>query len=254
MSDNIDGTPNRPATVFVELDALLDTRAGLLFNISKEKFEINVAKGLHKRTTDIFEGVSEHHYQELYSKRNKSVLVNSQVTPIGKLIGEFAKNVQNRNLNTPIRSDCEIVINMYPYVLEEKEQSEIILAVSKLTMDLANITAVFMRPEEITFEYIKKNIDALYIYNFADWFNANIDPLMAIKGRMCPGVAMICPSIAKTKKLNGYKHSEIFKQLAATYKPMIGVEFVDVENFTMVMAPVVQETIRKQKLASMTQP
>lgn len=251
MSETFDGTPIRPATVFVELDALLDTRAGLLFNISKEKFEINVAKGLHKRTTDIFEGISEHHYHDLYAKRDRSVLVNSQVTPVGKLIGEFARNVQNRNLNTPIRSECEVVLNLYPYVLEEKEQSEIILAVSKLTADLANITAVFMKPEEVSFEYIKQNIDAMYIYNFADWFNANIDPLMPIKGRMCPGVAMICPSIAKTKKLNGHKHSDVFKQLAAAYKPMIGVEFVDVETFTMVLAPVVQEQIRKQKLANL---
>jgi hypothetical protein len=234
----------KPSTLFVELDAILDTRAGLLFNMSKKAFDMNVMRGLHKRSADVFEGVSETLYNKQYESRDSKALSNAQVTGIGKNIADFAKEVANRNLKTPVKNSCEIVLNLYPYILQEEEIGEIVLAISKLTLDLANISAVYMKPEEVSFDYIKENIDILYIYDYASWINANIDPLMELKGRMSPEVPMICPAVAKTKKISGYQHKDVFARMARAYAPMIGLDFIDVANFTMVLAPTLEQAAK----------
>lgn len=234
----------KPSTLYVELDAILDTRAGLLFNMSSKAFDMNILRGLHKRTADVFEGVSETLYNNQYQSRDSKVLANAQVTGIGKHIADFAKAVAHRNIKTPVKNSCEIVLNLYPYVLQEEEINEIVLAVAKISLDLANITAVYMKPEEVSFDYIKENIDILYIYNYADWINANIDPLMELKGKMSPEVPMICPAVAKTKKISGYQHKDVFTRMARAYAPMIGLDFIDVSNFTMVLAPTLEQAAK----------
>ena len=236
----------KPTTLYVELDAILDTRAATLFNISKQAFDMNVMKGLHRRTSDVFDGVSESNYQTRYQNRNRSILADSQVTMIGKPIGDYAKAVAARNLTSPVNTSCEIILNLHPYILEESEISEILTAVSKLTFDLANITAVTMKPEEVNFDYIKDTIDIMYVYNYADWINANIDPLMEVKGRMSPDVPMICPAVAKAKRISGYQHKEVFQRMARAYQPMIGIDFIDVENFTMILAPDLEKAAKQQ--------
>lgn len=236
----------KPTTLYVELDAILDTRSGLLFSISRQAFELNVLKGLHRRTSDVFDGVSESHFHSKYQDRKADILRNSQVTLIGQQLGEYAKSVAARNISTPVKNSCEIVLNLYPYVLKDEEISEIVTAVSKLTFELANITAVSMKPEEVSFDYIKEHIDIMYVYNYADWINANVDPLMELKGRLSPEVPMICPAVAKSKKITGYQHKEVFTKLARAYSPMIGLDFIDVENFTMVLAPDLEKAAKSK--------
>lgn len=225
------------ARILVHLDDILDTRLGALY-----KTDPKVIKGLLEsryyagRQMDVFPGVDMELYLSNYQNRGKEVLSATTMTGIMGLVADFSQRVMNKNLNAPISLDLEIHVNMYPFVLDEKEQAMIVQAVSAKLPLQPKVEMVNYTLEQLNPFFLGSNYNTVVMYHFHEWLEIH-SKNENLKKYPCPNLTMFCPTLIKHKDDKiPVDLIDAFSKAMMMMQPFINAIYIPVDNFCTFMA------------------
>lgn len=161
--------------IMIDLDALLDTRTGTLFDIDPVEAVSILNKGWRERTSDTLDTFSDvittEQYKAAYEQRSKYTLSISRPTNILKIIApEFLKMVLHAGTPNSNTEDCCLVINVYPYNLTDDEALMIQTSIEEtIGVDLP-VRIVTYLPESTRLSYLEMRGFTDYItYDISGW-------------------------------------------------------------------------------------
>lgn len=218
-------------TIFVELDALLDTRAATIASFGKEAMDKAITKEYFNRLNDDF---SLPGYDVKYKGRDNSLLKNTMITSVLSVIGSFVKTTLQNNLNSPYVYRPCVVINTYPYVLSDIESRDLISAIVKSTNEEADVELVSMDNDTLTPTYFNNNVSVAVMYHGLDWLEVQSEAGRFAK-KACPDIVLFCPKLAKLKQHNMEK--DPFDVLESIAAPIISLKFLPISVFSMIVNP-----------------
>lgn len=196
--------------ILLDLDAVLDTRLGTIalfdedtaLSLSKDPRYVN-------RFYDEFSDIITHpewsdaDFKETYEKRNDLTLAVSRPTPMLYTLNPFLLGLVADCTHNPDKSQVEVCINMYPYLLDEEAKLDIIAAIRIHVPEPVTVTATYMPPDTINASYIRKNLTHWVTYDIDAWvgyhFSSDLteDKLAALR---TPRFTIIGPKRFKGKK------------------------------------------------------
>ncbi len=163
--------------IYISLDSILDMRLGVLNTISDEfGFDVISNKEYYIREEDLFSSpnfgkLDNRLFLDVKKKYLDIIPTNSLATTMHLYISELAtRHIQNV-LNNPIKSNLEIDINFYPYVINDNDSNAIINNVYNLLDGIMPINKVFIPNEKLTVNYIKENYSDMILYEYVEWMN-----------------------------------------------------------------------------------
>lgn len=222
------------STLLLELDVLLDTRLAILASMPEDALKQALSKDYHNRLIDRFVGVNNELFTKLYEQRDKKVLANALVTPIARMLKEFAQKTLKQIITTPFHYQPKIILNIYPYKLEEQEITVLINSIVTITSGLADVEVIDKSYEELTPGYLKKNVAIIVLYEYYKWIEAHSASNILRKSR-CPEVTMLGPKIYfKVPEKADYDVEEAFQEMEEWVGPFIGLKLMPIENFSFV--------------------
>jgi hypothetical protein len=240
----------KPSRLFVELDALLDTRLGTLMIMGDKEVEAAFKHGYYDRFSDYFEGVDYEAFKDIYKNRDKRILKSSLMTPIGRLIKDFVLTTLHNVNNTPFHLKPVVLVNLYPYNLTDNEANNIIQGLVSLTLGLCDIETVSLSPAQLTPLYLKSNLAIVIMYEYDTWLEEHAKT-EAWKKHTAPDVTVLAPNISMTK-LKSLPHDfndhlDAMQEVAA---PFVNLKLIAIENFCLSLKPKDFEDYRNKKTAN----
>lgn len=222
------------SSLFVELDALLDTRASILGIMGEGVLEEVMKDGYHNRLTDMFPKVNNELFKELYTNRTKALLTNTLPTSIVSLLIEFCTATARNVINTPFHYKPKIIVNIHPYKLTNEEIAPLLASVVTLTKQLADVEIVDMEYSAITPKYIKDNISVIILYEYYKWLELHSES-KAITKTTSPDVTMFGPRLYfDPKHRNNNLSMDPFEAMESLAAPFIGLQLLPVSQFSFV--------------------
>jgi hypothetical protein len=224
------------STCFIELDALVDTRMGILVSMTNdERFKNIYLNGYHTRDSDEFPGIDVDLFKQTYKSRTKKVLDNSMVTPMIRLLKEFCfKTVSNIGI-TPFNYLPKIIINTHPYDLNDEECGALLEAVVLATNKLVDVELVNMSYEAITPIYVKRELSMIILYNYGEWLELHCANKNFTK-TICPEVQLIGPGLYPSPMPKNVKKSpDDFARLEKEVDVFINLKIFNVSEFSMII-------------------
>lgn len=222
------------SSMYIELDCLLDTRFATLFRMGEDVATKVIDLGYHDRVTDFYPGVDYAAFQKAYEARDKRTLLYAMVTPVLQMALDFAKSTLENASGTPYQYKPKIVLNFYPYVLDEDETKLILNIVYKKLGELAPIEVINKPPEEITPYYVKSMYSIMVMYRYDKWLEMHALNKKWEK-TTCPEVTMISPAVYFLEQLKIPEDTKpVFEDMQRTASPLIGLQLLPADIFSMV--------------------
>lgn len=223
--------------LLIELDCLFDIRMAILLKMGDDEASAAFKHGYYDRISDYFPGVDYEKFKELYAARDKSILQNAILTPLGGLLREFALETLKNINNSPFHMKPAIVINTYPYKLNNDEANIIIEGVKMLTNGACDIECVNLSPLELTPLYLKLNLSMLALYEYDQWLE-----VQALNGGWkkytAPDVTLLAPRISMKKLEHATRDLEQgFKEMEQNAAPFVNLKLINVDNFSIALRP-----------------
>jgi hypothetical protein len=221
------------STFFVELDTLLDTRLSIIARLGDDVLKEAVLNNYHDRKIDKFKGVDPEYFKEAYANRDKSVLKDTIITPIGPMIKEYVLKTLSRVGYTPFNFRPRIMINIYPYKLTTEEVNIIKIAVVSMTNKLADVEIVSMNYEDITPNFIKASLTMMCMYDYHEWLN--IHGLNGnFKKKTIPEINLLGPRIY-------FLESQVYDDKAISaledlVAPVVNLTLLPIKNFSAIIS------------------
>lgn len=169
--------------IYLDLDVILDTRLATIFNhFGEDKMlEVLKSKKYFDRIEEEFEGIDKKEFALAYASRDKKVLFNSLKTKIVELVVAMLFEELSNSSAVPTSSKPKVILNTYPYDLSEQEVNTIVKSIVYLTNKKFDVEAVSMSMEELTPDFIMKNINHMFFYNYGPWAEAQNERLKKVK-------------------------------------------------------------------------
>ena len=229
---------NKTARILISLDALLDTRIGTIARMDQNLALRVLSQGYHVRKSDFFPGVDKQLFDEMYAKRDLETLRISQCTNIVLVIKDFVTSIITSAINTPYIDDCEIVINTYPYDIDEQTIKLIKQALMFWVNRFATIDHVHLSDEELTPSLIKDNYDVLYMYSYEHWLDCQTNNF---EKTQITRVDLYVPAISFNHDLTDKMIKDIkdetgqhpFEHLKFAMAPFVNMKPIDVSAFSI---------------------
>jgi len=187
------------STIYVDIDALFDTRAATLNTFGLEQARVAIASGYYDRLYDEFEGIDRASYLEAYQKRNVLTLKDAMVTPVARMIYLFAKQTLEALVASPYRRQPKVFLNVYPYQLEEETVRYIVAGLRAVTKNTIDVEVGYLTLEEITPRYVKQNYAVMVMYEYWNWLEVHAQN-ENLTQTQCPQVTLIGPRLVKSKE------------------------------------------------------
>lgn len=170
--------------IYVELDALLDTRFGTVIQMNMELASQLATSGYGKRESDKLSELVPHfpdqEFKDNYKKRSTEVLKLSKMTNIIPIIKDLIDELRDTERYLPEEGNISIHVNTYPYVLSDEEQSSIRQVVSfylgGVVVQMVSIPPIGLMPKTIESKY-----SALFLYHFDQWLTLHQNALKDTK-------------------------------------------------------------------------
>jgi len=187
-------------TMYVGLDALLDTRLATLYRLDKTKIDQLLINGYHSRKIDEFEGYDAAAFSDLYEKRDARTILNATLTPVWRILLKFSLQTLSARVSTPLVAKPIIHINIHPYELKDDAVAAIVEGVRILTKSHSDIEVISMPLAELTPEHVKKTYVFMVMYDYWNWLEAHSNE-NGFQKYTCPEVTLIGPDIVRSKKV-----------------------------------------------------
>ena len=227
------------STMFVELDAILDTRLATLYGMGEDIVYRAFRNNYSKRLTDDFYWLTPEEradFNLLYKNRNRLTLRDAVLTPIVTLMREFVIATITQAMETPFIMTPKLVINIHPYKLLPEEIDLQLSVYRSLTKNKCEIEIVDMPIELVTPAYVKRNLSAIILYSPAEWLetHARLNNFDKVN---CPEVGMMGPGLYPTmlQVPHGKLKEDELDYLEAfeiTANPLISLKLLSAEHFS----------------------
>ena len=222
--------------LFTEIDAVLDTRFGLLKKYYPEVIANLSVADYSSRLIDEFEGVPYADFKKLYDARGDDALEFAILSNIHSIIATTLHGAYADSINLPLTGKPQIILNLWPYTFNELER-EILLRNFRLNYGAyASVTLCNIPLAEITPGYLKENVDFIILYNANEWLGLQNK---AFETKRIPDKKLICPALYQVRvpspeEIKAVSPSndpfEIIRKMVA---PLINLGFVDAEAFSI---------------------
>ena len=187
------------ASIYVELDTLLDTRLATLFQLDPVKTEQVIKEGYFTRFYDEFEGFETEVFRQAYAQRNLKTLKDAMATQAIDFINYFTAQTLKAVVTSPFRRQPRLVVNVYPYAMDDAVIPVLIQGIRAATKRLVDIEVVYLPMEAITPQLLKTQYVCAVMYAYWEWLeihslNRNLEKVQ------CPEIALIGPALLKSKE------------------------------------------------------
>lgn len=179
--------------IMVSLDALLDTRLGVIAQKYPEKLEkLLEGRRYFERIQDRFDGVDHDEFVELYKKRDVETLKCSMMSQITLLMASFIKSAAEEVFAGAAPTAMIFDINIHPYQMDEEEKSDLVGALEFHIGDAAEFNVVSIPNEFLTPAICKSQYAVLVMYDFPDWLRMHGE---AFKVTRMPNMIIYAPRL-----------------------------------------------------------
>lgn len=222
--------------VYVDLDALLDTRLGTLA-VLNDIYAVNALEnGYLNRTRDEFPDVSYEVFKKAYEKRNVETLKHSTFTNVFVFLKSIIKStfeaaVSNGNVR-PLR----IQINTHPYDLVDEEKAAICQAVAARLREMVDVEVIGVPDNDLTPQHCKNNFAMMIRYEYEPWLKIHLKAFEHIK---MPELSLIGPAIYQSlpneQEMAELKEKNIHPFMAAEFglAPFVSLKLLDADVFSI---------------------
>lgn len=222
--------------LFTEIDAVLDTRYGLLKKYYPHVVENIKLTDYLGRLIDAFEDVSYADFKKLYDARGDDALEFAVLSNIHCIITTTLHGAYTDSVELPLTSKPQIILNLWPYKFNEAEQSNLLETFQLNYGTFATVTLVNMPLAKITPDYIKENVDFLVLYNTSEWLSTQNK---AFETKRIPSKKLLSPALYQERIPTPEEIKAVsanlspFEIIHKTLAPIIDLSFVDVEAFSV---------------------
>lgn len=222
--------------VFTELDAILDTRYGLLRKHYPKVVEQMPLQAYTHRLIDEFPGVPYHEFKQRYDARGDDALEHAVVTNAAVIIRNVVQGAYRDSIDLPITGKPIVTVNLHPYKFTESER-EILLTNLRVNYGpYADVSLVDLALSEITPMYLRGNIQYMVLYNMSEWLGHHNG---ALEKTRVPGRPIMCPALfqgqirtVEEMTIEG-QSVDIFEVTSKAMACILTVDFVEVEAFSV---------------------
>lgn len=228
----------KEATVYVDIDALLDVRLGVMARINPDvASKLAVSKAYQDRVADIFDGVPEEVFRDAYLKRTTEDLANSVMTNCVPFLATMVKDLYYKAKVGPHYDSVNVVLNTAPYELEPDVSDELGKAVAHWMHGLADVSVVSIPMEELTPQHCKDHYYVMVKYEFDNWMSCHTASFETVRLYdillYAPALYSVIPTEEEEKEaIKHFKSAFIATEKLAA--PLIGLHLLPAETFSIV--------------------
>jgi len=211
--------------VFIDIDALFDTRLPILFGLSPDT--MNKVLGddtYYRRVKDSFGDIPSSVFNGFYDNRDKRVLLTAKPTEMFNLLGEYVTSTKLAMSNIGDTRDINVYVNIYPYELLGTE-IDVILHILNNTIPSCNIIITDKSNMDLTPKWIEKNIGVIIKYDSIQW----LDVVMSyglIHRTPLLDVVMMGPHMITGDVDSKDVTSDMFNSMLESINTLIGYNFI----------------------------
>lgn len=246
---------NKIAAIFVELDALLDSRLGTLSKIDPKAVERVFKNDYYfKRTEDYFPGVKPEVFRDAYAKRNFETLMAFPVmTGIVPVIRDLVASYSVESITAPTISEVKLVVMTHPYELSDAEKQALLECLSYNLDGMCPVELTDLTHEELTPQHCSENYRDMVFYNFLEWASAQEQN---IQSRRMPTVQVIVPAFQhiplesediEDMKARGVSVFEVAQQALS---PIAHFRFIDARFFSAISPHIYSSPVQTSPIQS----
>lgn len=238
---------------YVDLDALLDTRLGVLSSLDEEAAASLDLTKYRERISDQFKHlglsqIDDDVYRTAYRKRTADVLPHAMMTPVSLYLNIALTELEKEAMaGSPLAGPAKLTINLWPYKdLTPPEIEAICAAMFHRSGVFTSIETICESPKIITTDFIAyKQWNMMFMYGFWEWFEYQWSRWTQ-KPRCIPNTVIVAPQLAPTLEGFGkaleYKNpkgeiADPFECVRVLAAEVIGLAFADVKVFSIVELP-----------------
>lgn len=185
------------SNILVDLDSILDTRLATLQRLGTDAVQNALNNDYFTRIADEFENID---FKAEYAKRDHKTLYQALVTPIISVINEFTQQTLTALVGSPFRRQPKLLLNIYPYQLDDQQTQAIVQGLAKVTLNTIDIEVVNLNPEEITPIYVKHNLAVMILYDYCQWLDIHSQNKNFLETQ-CPQVRLVVPLLLRSKNV-----------------------------------------------------
>lgn len=166
--------------ILVDIQSLFDLRqAALSFEYDTDKLIDFISKDVYNfREFDVFPDLPKTFYKDKLKSKNKHLLPRSTITYIFHVLKTRIDNMEKRNAYYNESNRPEIVVNVYPFVLSEKDQDILKNLIFVKLKSECLISIINVHSKTLSPFYLKaSNFVAAYLYSFSEWIEHHADSL-----------------------------------------------------------------------------
>lgn len=179
-------------TVFVELDALLDTRLGTLAKLGQDLAVAALDGGYFTRMSDKFPGVDPAVFKQAYADRNTETLAYSKPTMLLSVLTQLTTTLSEQAKVRPYHDGTRVVVNTYPYQLTAEEVTEIGKAITVWINSAAPVELTYLSTKDLTPSYCRDHFSVMVVYEYDSWFVTHNEAFKRVRPNE---VTMLAPAL-----------------------------------------------------------
>lgn len=226
---------NKPRTnknIYVDIDALFDTKLATLYLISPGDFnKLTDTKEYYFRHKDVFGLVGHDTFDSMYRTRTKELLQFALPTKLLPIVIERYGELITDIVNLDIRNDICIYVNLYPYELNEEEKENLKDGLTKRIGGEVPIEFINFSNYDLTAKWIKEHVSTIYKYDAAEWLNIQLCKLDLITNPLVDTL-IFAPAIASHMLPNKDINKKYFESIMDMFKPITNMVLLDPEYFS----------------------
>ena len=236
--------------VYVELDALLDTRLATIAKLNRDPLDC-LSKGAIDRVSDEFdiysEGLTDAAFKAAYAKRDLKTLSLAGPTEMLFLLQDIIAMERMKGLTgDPTAGNTELTLNVYPYKLDAEHMTIYAEAVAEaLNIGIESVDVCYLPYVEMNDAWLRGSKYALIvIYNYEQWlvetfgkYASDADPIgSSTTIVMAPKLMRCRADLQKLMKLHApdLPTKDPFILEGRLRAKMFSLDFRPIQTFTLV--------------------
>ncbi|QZA70938.1 hypothetical protein AH06_164 [Erwinia phage AH06] len=224
---------------YVPLDALLDTRIGVIDQIAGENGLALVESWYHTRTTDRFDrkgtALTQTAYKAAWAARDEETLKRTRMTFVPMYLMNLISRYNTAHGMPIMAATYTVTVNTYPYKLPDERKAQLQQIIETYTSGIAEVVIDYIDPADLTVEYIKANYSVCLMYEFDDWLMKHKDEFAKVQ---MPGTVIIAPKLylsdVSDEVIKRAESGDGFAGLSLALCALVTTVFLDVRLFSYV--------------------
>lgn len=225
--------------IYVELDALLDTRIATIAILDPEMAKDAImSPKYHNRQRDKFSevcGIDDELYQKAYNERSSETLKHATLSHFSIIMMNIVRELEKQADNIPNPESFHVDLNVWPYELADQERIHIELAVQRFCGIQTTIRSINVPYSELTPKIIKDNYPIVMMYNFNDWLSIHPSVFGQYKIPQntfyVPRIHYNEPIPEDDRDVQDFVVTDPYERASRVLALFLNVEFIDIKNF-----------------------